>query len=363
MEADPVTKTLLVVDDSATMRKVFELTLLGEDVTLVTHDGSESLLARAREVRPSAAIVDVNLGATNGYDVCRALKSDAVLGRMPVLLLFSEQNPLDEAKARECGADGSISKPFETQVLIDRVKQLLSASQSQVAAVQAPSPKTTVAIGAPVAPPAAPIAAPTAPVSPAYATKPVTSMAPASAGVPSAQPMAAATKAKATQLFAPHTSPPGPPAMTPSPSPPAPPNAPLGTVPTPPVVPPASVTPSAKPIAPPAPAVVGPKPAVVAPPAPAVVGPKPAVVAPPAPAPPPVAAQPASASASALTATPSVKLPADLEAKVSALGLTAAQVEAVSALTREVVERVVWEVVPQLAETMIREEIRRLTSA
>lgn len=343
-----MTKTLLVVDDSATMRKVFELTLLGEDVTLVTHDGSESLLARAREVRPSAAIVDVNLGATNGYDVCRALKSDAVLGRMPVLLLFSEQNPLDEAKARECGADGSISKPFETQVLIDRVKQLLSASQSQIAAVQAPSPKTTVAIGAPVAPPAAPIAAPTAPVSPAYAAKPVTSMAPASAGVPSAQPMAAATKAKATQLFAPHTSPPGPPAMTPSPSPPAPPNAPLGTVPTPPVVPPASVTPSAKPIAPPAPAVVGPKPAVVAPPAPA---------------PPPVAAQPASASASALTATPSVKLPADLEAKVTALGLTAAQVEAVSALTREVVERVVWEVVPQLAETMIREEIRRLTSA
>jgi N-methylhydantoinase B/oxoprolinase/acetone carboxylase alpha subunit len=58
-----------------------------------------------------------------------------------------------------------------------------------------------------------------------------------------------------------------------------------------------------------------------------------------------------------------VKLPADLEAKVTALGLTAAQVEAVSALTREVVERVVWEVVPQLAETMIREEIRRLTSA
>jgi hypothetical protein len=58
-----------------------------------------------------------------------------------------------------------------------------------------------------------------------------------------------------------------------------------------------------------------------------------------------------------------VKLPADLEAKVSALGLTPAQVEAVSALTREVVERVVWEVVPQLAETMIREELRRLTSS
>lgn len=52
----------------------------------------------------------------------------------------------------------------------------------------------------------------------------------------------------------------------------------------------------------------------------------------------------------------------EIHAKVSHLGLTQAQVEAVTALTKEVVERVVWEVVPQLAETLIREEIKRLTA-
>jgi hypothetical protein len=50
-----------------------------------------------------------------------------------------------------------------------------------------------------------------------------------------------------------------------------------------------------------------------------------------------------------------------LAAKLDELGLTAQQVEAVLALSREVVERVVWEVVPQLAEVMIKEEISRLT--
>jgi hypothetical protein len=50
-----------------------------------------------------------------------------------------------------------------------------------------------------------------------------------------------------------------------------------------------------------------------------------------------------------------------LAGKLAELGLTSAQVDAVLALSREVVERVVWEVVPQLAETMIREEITRLT--
>jgi CheY-like chemotaxis protein len=341
-----VTKTLLVVDDSATMRKVFELTLLGEEVTLVAHDGSESLLARARDARPAAAIVDVNLGATNGYDVCRALKSDAVIGRMPVLLLFSEQNPIDDAKVKECGAEGTISKPFETQALIDRVKQLLSTSQSQLAAVQAPSPKQTATIGAPVAPPAAPVAAPGAPVPAASTAKSAAPVVPASAGLPAANPMAAAARPKATQMFAPNVPPPGASAPPPSASPVVAPIAPLGATVAAPVAPPASAAPAAKP--------------VVAPPSPAVVAPKPAVVAPPA-KPEPVAAAPVSAPAP--TAAPAVKLPADLEAKVSALGLTPAQVEAVSALTREVVERVVWEVVPQLAETMIREELRRLTSS
>jgi hypothetical protein len=51
-----------------------------------------------------------------------------------------------------------------------------------------------------------------------------------------------------------------------------------------------------------------------------------------------------------------------LAAKLQHLGLTEAQVSAVLALSRDVVEKVVWEVVPVLAETMIREEIKRLTS-
>jgi hypothetical protein len=52
-----------------------------------------------------------------------------------------------------------------------------------------------------------------------------------------------------------------------------------------------------------------------------------------------------------------------LAGKLEQLGLTAAQVEAVTALSREVIERVVWEVVPVLAETIIKEELARLTAA
>src|SRR6185503_5885929 len=53
---------------------------------------------------------------------------------------------------------------------------------------------------------------------------------------------------------------------------------------------------------------------------------------------------------------------ADFARKLGGLGLTPAQIEGVLSLSREVVEKVVWEVVPTLAEAMIKEEIKRLTS-
>jgi hypothetical protein len=52
----------------------------------------------------------------------------------------------------------------------------------------------------------------------------------------------------------------------------------------------------------------------------------------------------------------------NMATKLNGLGLSAEQVQAVLALSREVLEQVVWEVVPALAETMIKEEIRRLTA-
>ncbi len=88
---------------------------------------------------------------------------------------------------------------------------------------------------------------------------------------------------------------------------------------------------------------------------------------PPSPAPAPVAprpqpmAAPAAAPAPAAHAQVSSAVNGHLAGKLGELGLTPAQAEAVLALSREVVERVVWEVVPQLAETIIKEEITRLT--
>ena len=74
------------------------------------------------------------------------------------------------------------------------------------------------------------------------------------------------------------------------------------------------------------------------------------------------AAKPAPAAAMPMAAAIASATNGDLARKLDGLGLTADQVQGVLALSRDVIERVVWEVVPDLAETLIREEIKRLTT-
>jgi CheY-like chemotaxis protein len=75
----------------------------------------------------------------------------------------------------------------------------------------------------------------------------------------------------------------------------------------------------------------------------------------------PAAAAPAAAKPAGVAAAVAAPVNGQMTAKLEELGLTSAQIEGVLALSREVVERVVWEVVPVLAETLIKEEIARLT--
>ena len=77
----------------------------------------------------------------------------------------------------------------------------------------------------------------------------------------------------------------------------------------------------------------------------------------------PAAAPSAPRSAPRAAPAPAAALPADFAGKLGGLGLSNAQVEAVLSLSREVVEQVVWEVVPTLAETIIKEELKRLLQA
>jgi len=153
-------KTLLLADDSVTIQKVVGISLANEDITLVTVENGDDAVTRAAEIRPDIVLADIVMPGKNGYEVCEAVKSDPQLAATPVLLLTGTFEAFDAERARQVGADGHITKPFEAQALVDQVNQLLARAPSPVGgasasrptpdakAAAAPAPKPTADVGA-----------------------------------------------------------------------------------------------------------------------------------------------------------------------------------------------------------------------
>jgi CheY-like chemotaxis protein len=121
-----MSKKLLLADDSITIQKVIGITFANEDYELTVVDNGDAALEKVAAIRPDLILADVHMPGKNGYEVCSAVKGNPAHAGIPVLLLTGTFEPFDEGKARAAGADSWISKPFESQALIDRVEQLLS---------------------------------------------------------------------------------------------------------------------------------------------------------------------------------------------------------------------------------------------
>jgi CheY-like chemotaxis protein len=317
-----VTTTLLAIDDSKTMRRVLEITFAGEDYRTVLAESSAEALAKLRSDNPAVALVDAHLGDESGYELCQKIKREAP--GVSVLILSSKQQPYDRARGTSAGADDFMDKPFDTQQLLDKVAALVRRAAEPLApAKPATAPAAQRPATSPTAPglgvrPVAPAANPPAGPAPRTGTSPGVGVRPLSIAGGGQQPSGAPIQPRPVVATRPAASPPAA-AVTPA-------------------QPPVAVRPPSSPQAAPPPAPAA-RPAAPAPPAAA------------APAPPPPA-----------VAAVSAGLPANLESRLAGLGLTKDQVSGVLALSKDVVEQVVWEVVPMLAEVMIKEEIKRLTS-
>jgi CheY-like chemotaxis protein len=131
---------VLLADDSITIQKVVAIIFANEDYELTVVDNGDAALQKARESIPDVVLVDALMPGKNGYEVCQEMRRDPVLKNVPLLLMTGAFEPFDEDKARQCGADDFISKPFESQNLIDVANKLIALGRERQAgqAVSAP---------------------------------------------------------------------------------------------------------------------------------------------------------------------------------------------------------------------------------
>lgn len=119
-------KSILIADDSATIRKVVELTFSDGDYHVEAAASGAEALERLHRLRLDFVLADVVMPEPTGYAICRKVKQSA--RPVPVLLLAGAFEAFDPELARACGADGYLTKPFDSRLLRERVEELLAAA-------------------------------------------------------------------------------------------------------------------------------------------------------------------------------------------------------------------------------------------
>jgi CheY-like chemotaxis protein len=146
-----VPNTLLLADDSVTIQRVIELTFADEDVQVIAVSDGDQAIERLQASPPDIVLADIGMPGKNGYEVAQFVRQTPRLAHIPVVLLTGAFEPVDQARANEAGCDGVLAKPFEPQLVISRVKELLGRRQ--------PSSAPAAPAAANPWPPAAPAAA------------------------------------------------------------------------------------------------------------------------------------------------------------------------------------------------------------
>lgn len=151
-----MSRTLLLADGSITIQRVIELTFAHEDVRVISVGDGRRAVQLLDTEQPDVVLIDVDLPEMDGYQLAAHVRRVPRLKNVPVLLLAGAFEPIDQEKARDVGSDGIIMKPFEPQVVVTRVKELIDQRDRLATPI--------VRNDAPPPPP--PAAAPTRPAEP-----------------------------------------------------------------------------------------------------------------------------------------------------------------------------------------------------
>jgi two-component system response regulator MtrA len=120
--------SILLVEDDASVREAVTMALEGDGHRVETAVSGDEALARWRRSRPDLVLLDVMLPGADGLEVCRTVRRE---DQVPIIMLTARSDPIDVVLGLESGADDYVTKPFETRVLLARIKAVLRRQSSE----------------------------------------------------------------------------------------------------------------------------------------------------------------------------------------------------------------------------------------
>ena len=118
-------KKILIVDDEADIIEILQFVLEAQGYECVTAMVGETGLNLAREINPDLIILDVMMPKINGYKISRLLKYDNKYKDIPILMITARSQEEDKVIGEETGANEYITKPFQVDYVLEKVKSYL----------------------------------------------------------------------------------------------------------------------------------------------------------------------------------------------------------------------------------------------
>ena len=121
-----MTSKILVVDDSITIQKIVAMAFEKEDACVEGIGNGSEALVKLKKFKPDIVLADVNMPGLNGFELSKKIKESSEFDSVSVLLLTSDFEDFDENLFRDSLADDHITKPFKSEDIVRKAKELLS---------------------------------------------------------------------------------------------------------------------------------------------------------------------------------------------------------------------------------------------
>jgi len=119
-------KKILIADDNENIREALTYLLEDEGYQLALAGNGTEALKKVREFHPDIMFLDIMMPEMNGYDVCRAIKSDPLLDKIYIIMLSAKGQASEQEFGKDAGADEYIVKPFSPMEILTKIKTILS---------------------------------------------------------------------------------------------------------------------------------------------------------------------------------------------------------------------------------------------
>ena len=117
---------VMIVDDEPDVRKIVKFRLKNAGYDVVTASDGREALDLIKKQRPGLILLDLRMPIVDGYEVCRALKADEKLKKIPIIFLTASSGATIKDKTCKYKADSYIIKPFEPEELLKKVKKFIA---------------------------------------------------------------------------------------------------------------------------------------------------------------------------------------------------------------------------------------------